>query len=171
MHARMTLHDVRPCSVALSAALTCSVLYFNACCMAARRLLQVFDVRTTSWSKFLLIHFKTHYGTESACTVNTLRVLGTTEAEDLEAQLSALEADLTAPEDAPSATAQPPPSAASKANAATAAAASKDTSLADSSETPASKSKQRDQARRTSTKAPAQPVADATTRPPAKSRV
>ena len=57
---------------------------------------QMFDVSTDVWSRFLLIHFKSHHGSEMTCTVNTLRVFGTTEAEDLEAQLSALGTDAAA---------------------------------------------------------------------------
>jgi hypothetical protein len=52
---------------------------------------QAFDVTSTKWSRYLLLHMRNHHGTEPACTVNALRVFGTTEAEDLEEQLTAID--------------------------------------------------------------------------------
>ena len=53
---------------------------------------QAFDVASARWSRYVLLRLVSHHGTEAACTINTLRVFGTTEAEDLEAELHALEA-------------------------------------------------------------------------------
>lgn len=51
---------------------------------------QEFAIESASWSRYLLLRMVTHHGKEPVCTLNTVRVHGTTEAEDLEAQLSAL---------------------------------------------------------------------------------
>jgi Sad1 / UNC-like C-terminal len=56
--------------------------------------LQLFDVKSSTWSRYLLLRFLSHHGHEPVCALNAVRVFGTTEAEDLEAQLSALEDEL-----------------------------------------------------------------------------
>ena len=52
--------------------------------------MQEFAIESASWSRYLLLRMVTHHGKEPVCTLNSVRVFGTTEAEDLEAQLSAL---------------------------------------------------------------------------------
>ena len=76
--------------------------------------MQAFDVASGRWSRYVLLRLVSHHGTEAACTINTLRVFGTTEAEDLEAELHALEApdvadNLAATAAAAAAAAGPPP--------------------------------------------------------------
>jgi hypothetical protein len=51
---------------------------------------QVFNFAAKEFTRYLLLHFTSHYGSESICTVNNVRVFGVTETEDLEAQLEAL---------------------------------------------------------------------------------
>ena len=57
--------------------------------------LQVFELPDApqTWSRYILLRFVSHHGSEAACTVNSVRIFGTTEAEDLEAELNALEVD------------------------------------------------------------------------------
>ena len=53
--------------------------------------LQVFNFLPQQFTRYLLLHFTAHYGSESVCTINNVRVFGVTETEDLEAQLEALQ--------------------------------------------------------------------------------
>eukprot|EP00892_Ulva_mutabilis_P003845 jgi/Ulvmu1/1832/UM119_0051.1 len=52
---------------------------------------QAFRLQASLFSKYLLLHFTAHFGSESVCAINNFRAFGITEAEDLEAQLSALQ--------------------------------------------------------------------------------
>ena len=52
---------------------------------------QVFTFVSRQFTRYLLLHFTTHYGSESVCTINNVRAFGVTETEDLEAQLEALQ--------------------------------------------------------------------------------
>lgn len=53
--------------------------------------MQVFSLAAEGFTRYLLLHFTSHYGTETFCTINNVRVFGVTETEDLEAQLEALQ--------------------------------------------------------------------------------
>lgn len=53
--------------------------------------MQAFHLQAPSFSKYLLLHFTAHFGSEPICAINNFRAFGVTEAEDLEEQLSALQ--------------------------------------------------------------------------------